>query len=117
MNRIMLLSQSVMYFFTCRNSPEFKIQPNNYFNYWCVVMQHRHREYGNRLYRVIINILTLYKIYSKRGKVTYNNEIDITQGRCLNVLSVTWGGGRDGGSPLSYPTNVKTTINLTENFK
>jgi hypothetical protein len=50
----------------------------------------------------------------------YNSEIHSTKGRSLKVYHV----GREGegrkdfnSSPLGYPTRVKTTTILTENFE
>ena len=84
-------------------------------------MERRRWEYGKRIYRVIINIATLSKIYSKRSKITYNSEIGKTQRIGFKALSVTWGRGGGGrkdsnSSPLVYPTHVKTTIIFNENF-
>lgn len=31
------------FFSFAKKSPEFKIRPNIYFNYWGVIMEHRHR--------------------------------------------------------------------------
>ena len=60
-------------------------------------MERRRWEYGKRIYRVIINIATLSKIYSKRSKITYNSEIGKTQRIGFKALSATWGRGGGGG--------------------